>query len=369
MYGPWAEIHLGRLKANFLGLSELVGGAKVLAVVKADGYGHGIVPVARALAEAGVYGFAVVLLQEALVLREAGLEQPILHMGRLDPDTVDLYSRHNIRLSLHTLEDIELLAKRQAAGGPEVITHLKVDTGMGRLGVPYEDAVTALEAIKLHSGFPLEGIFTHFATADEADQSYLRYQLTRFSQFVHLVRKLGLDVEYFHAANSAAIVRESGSHFNMVRPGLLLYGATPSVNVQPPFEPLPVMDLMAPLVLKRDLKRGTPVGYGREYHAPKKTRTGVLQIGYADGLPIALSGKGFAGLNGKVYPLIGRMSMDMCNIGLEMDDPRDGTQAQLWGQADDPRLRVENQARLAGTNPYELLVRIGGRVERKYVED
>ncbi len=369
MYGPWAEIHLGRLKANFQGISALVGGAKVLAIVKADGYGHGMVPVARALAEAGVYGFGVALLQEALILREAGLEQPILHMGRLAPDTIDLYSQHKIRSSIHTLEDIELLAKRQAAGGPEIVTHLKVDTGMGRLGVPYEEAVTVLETIKRHAGFPLEGIFTHFATADEADLSYLNYQLTRFSQFVHLVRKMGLEVEYFHAANSSAIIRESGSHFNMVRPGLLLYGVIPSANVQPPFEPLPVMDLKAPLVMTRDLKRGMPVGYGREYHAPKKTRTGVLQIGYADGLPVALSGKGFAGLNGKVYPLIGRVSMDMCNIGLEKDEPDDGAQAQLWGLAEDSRLRVENQARLAGTNPYELLVRIGGRVERKYVEN
>lgn len=369
VYEPWAEIHLGRLKANFKQVSKLVGGAKVLAVVKADGYGHGMVPVARALAEAGTYGFGVALLPEALALREAGLKLPILHMGRFEPEDLSLYTRHDILPSIQALTDIRLLADSHAASGREFTAHLKVDTGMGRLGVPYDEAVQALEEIKRQPGINLEGIFTHFATAGEADQSYLRYQLLRFSQFVHLVRKIGLEVEYFHAANSSAIVNDSASHFNMVRPGLLLYGVSPSPDVQPPFEPLPVMDLRAPVVLIRDLQRGTPVGYGREYRAPKKTRTAVLQIGYADGLPVSLSGRGFTAMDGRVYPLIGRISMDLCNIELAGDHPSVGTSALLWGQTDDPRLRVEHQAQRAGTIAYELLVRIGNRVKRSYVED
>ncbi len=347
----------------------MVGGAKVLAVVKADGYGHGMVPVARALAEAGVFGFGVALLPEALALREAGLKQPVLHMGRFDPEDLSLYTRHDILPSIQALTDIQVLADSYAAGGSEITAHLKVDTGMGRLGVPYDDAVQALEEIKGQPGINLEGIFTHFATAGEADQSYQRYQLVRFGQFVHLVRKMGLEVEYFHAANSNAIVNDAASHFNMVRPGLLLYGVAPSPHVRPPFEPLPVMDLKAPVVLLRDLQRGTPVGYGREYRAPKKTRTAVLQIGYADGLPVSLSGRGHVALDGRVYPLIGRISMDLCNIELAGDHPSVGTSALLWGLADDPRLRVEHQAQRAGTIAYELLVRIGNRVKRSYVED
>ena len=369
VHEPWAEIHLGRLKSNFKEISRLVGASKVLAVVKADGYGHGMVPVARALAEAGVFGFGVALLPEALALRQAGLKQPVLHMGRFDPDDLPLYTRHGITPSIQSLTDIQLLADSHAAGGQEFTAHLKVDTGMGRLGVPYEEAVQALEDIKEQPGINLEGIFTHLATAGEADQSYLSYQLVRFNQFIHLVRKIRLEVEYFHAANSSAIIKDSSSHFNMVRPGLLLYGVSPSPDVRPPFEPLPVMDLKAPLVLTRDLKRGTPVGYGRDYRAPKNTRTAVLQIGYADGLPISLSGRGYAAMEGRVYPLIGRISMDLCNIDLAGDQPAVGTAALLWGLADDPRLRVEHQAQRAGTIPYELLVRIGNRVGRRYVEN
>ena len=357
------------MKANFRRLSEHVGHAKVLAVVKADGYGHGLVAVAKALAEVGVHGFGVALLQEALELRKAGLREMILHMGRFDPHSLEAYVREEISLSLHSRHDIRDLAAHHAATGCEYAVHLKIDTGMTRLGASYEAGVAALEEVKNHPCIHLEGLWTHFATADEADQSYLRYQLVRFTQFVHMARKLHLEVEFFHAANSGALVRDSASHFNMVRPGLLLYGVRPSEHVQPPFEVLPVMDLKAPLVLVRDIARGTPVGYGRTCRAPEATRTGVLQIGYADGVPLALSGKGCVQLGGRVYPIMGRVSMDLCNVDLGGDEPAVGAEALVWGLSDDPRLRVEHQARLAETIPYELLVRVGARVERRYVED
>lgn len=341
----------------------------MLAIVKADGYGHGIIPISRALAEAGVYGFGVATLREALDLHQAGLEQMILHMGRFDLQSLAAYRQHDIRLSLHSLEDIKSLTAHHEATGSEYVVHMKVDTGMTRLGIPYEAAVEAMEQVKKHAFIHLEGIWSHFATADEADLSYLRYQLVRFTQFVHMARKLRLEVEYFHVANSSALVRDPNSHFNMVRPGLLLYGVRPSEHVQPPFEILPVMDLKAPLVKVQDIPRGTPVGYGREYRAPEETKTGVLQIGYADGVPLALSNKGHVQLGDAVYPMMGRVSMDLVNINLGRDVRQVGEEALIWGLSDDPRLRVEYQARLADTIPYELLTRIGTRVERHYVED
>ncbi len=369
MFCPRADIHLGRLKANFHHLSEHVGNAKVLAVVKADGYGHGIVPVSKALVEAGVYGLGVAVLQEALELRRAGLRQLILHLGRFDPQWLDTFVKEDIRLSLHSVEDIRALAAHHDSTGSEYAAHLKVDTGMTRLGVPYEAAIAALEEVKQHPFIRLEGIWTHFATADEAEQSYLRYQLVRFTQFVHMARKLGIDVEFFHAANSSAIFQDPESHFNMVRPGLVLYGGQPSDYVKTPFELLPVMDLKAPLVMVKDVSRGTPIGYDREYHAPRDMKTGVLQIGYADGLPLAHSNRGFVQLGGKIYPFVGRISMDLCNIDLKGDEPEIGEEALVWGLSDDPRLCIEYQAGIAGTIPYELLVCIGRRVERRYVDD
>ena len=369
MFCPRADIHLGRLKANFRHLSEHVGNAKVLAVVKADGYGHGIVPVSKALVEAGVYGLGVAVLQEALELRKAGLRQMVLHLGPFDPQWLDTFVREDIRLSLHSVEDIRALAAHHEATGSEYVVHLKVDTGMTRLGIPYESAVEALEEVKQHPFIRLEGIWTHFATAGEAEQSYLRYQLVRFTQFVHMARKLDIDVEFFHAANSSAIFQDPESHFNMVRPGLVLYGAKPSENVTTPFELLPVMDLKAPLVMVKDVPCGAPIGYGRTYHAPRDMKTGALQIGYADGLPLACSNQGFVQLGGKVYPVVGRISMDLCNIDLEGSEPKIGEEALVWGLSDDPRLRVEYRASIAGTIPYELLVCIGKRVERRYVDD
>ncbi|MCK4577271.1 MAG: alanine racemase [Candidatus Marinimicrobia bacterium] len=369
MYGPVAEIHLGRLAANYHNIQQLVGNAKVLAVVKANGYGHGMIPVARRLAVEGVHGFGVAILQEALELRSAGIRNMILHMGRFDPDHIGLYVQQDIRLTIQDLADIEHLAKFNAATGHEVVAHLKVDTGMGRLGVPYEQALEALEGIAAQSAIRLEGIFGHFATAGEEDQSFMRYQLVRFTQLVHNTRKLNLNVEYFHTANSSAIVNDPESHFNMVRPGLLLYGALPSLDVKPPFEPQPVMDLKAPLVLKKEIRRGMPVGYGRVFRAPQDTRVGTLQIGYADGLQVALAGKYAVELAGKAFNLIGRVSMDTCNIDLGTADPECGEMALIWGLGSDRQLRVEQLAELARTISYELLVNTGTRVERVYVED
>jgi alanine racemase len=311
----------------------------------------------------------VAVLQEALALRDAGLEPMILHMGRFNPQSLDIYLEQNIRASLHSLEDIQALVDHHQTHGEEFAVHMKVDTGMTRLGISYDDAVKALETIKEHPFIHLEGLWTHFATADEADQSYLRYQLVRFNQFVHMARKLHIEVDFFHAANSSAIVQDDTSHFNMVRIGLLLYGVRSSEHIQPPFEVQPVMDLKAPLVKVRDIKRGTPVGYGRAYRTPEDGRTGVLQIGYADGVPVSLSNKGFVQLGGKIYTIMGRVSMDLCNIKLDDDVPQIGEEALIWGLSDDPRLSVEHQARLAETIPYELLVRVGSRVERKYVEE
>ncbi|UCH09623.1 MAG: alanine racemase [Fidelibacterota bacterium] len=369
IFVPRADIYLNRLKNNLRGVSKHVGNAKVLAIVKADGYGHGVVPVSRALAEGGAHGFGVAVLQEALALREAGLEQMILHMGRFDPRSLDIYASQNIRASIHSLEDIQALVDHREASGEELAVHMKVDTGMTRLGISYDDAVEALETIKKHPFIHLEGLWTHFATADEADQSYLRYQLVRFNQFVHMARKLHIDIDFFHAANSSAIVQDDTSYFNMVRIGLLLYGVRSSEHIQPPFEVQPVMDLKAPLVKVRSIKKGTPIGYGRTYRTPEDGRTGVLQIGYADGMPVSLSNKGFVQLGGKTYPIMGRVSMDLCNIKLDEDVPPIGEEALIWGLSDDPRLSVEHQARLAETIPYELLVRVGSRVERNYVEE
>ncbi len=336
-----------------------------MAAVKADAYGHGMLPVATALAQAGTTAFGVATLAEAVELQSAGLEPFILHLGRFEADHLDDYVQQDLRLSIHALEDIEILEAAHGASGAEFTAHLKIDTGMTRLGVPYEQGVEALERIKELPFIKLEGLYSHFATADEAEQSYLRYQLIRFTQFAHMTKKISLQVDYFHTANSAAILQDAASHFNMVRPGLLLYGAVPAAHLQLPFELQPVMDLWAPVVLNRLLAKGTPIGYGREYRAPKKGRTAVLQMGYADGLPVALSNQGLVEIAGEVRPILGRISMDLCNIDIAGMSVKLADRALVWGMGN-KAVRVEQQALRAGTIPYELLTGLGKRVVRIY---
>ncbi|MFC1481032.1 alanine racemase [Candidatus Neomarinimicrobiota bacterium] len=367
MYVPQAKIHLNRLVHNYNSVKKIVGGAGVMAVVKADAYGHGMLPISMALAEAGTTAFGVATLTEALDLKKAGLTPFILHMGRFEPDRLNEYVEHDLRLSIQALEDIDILESAHAANGAEFIAHLKIDTGMTRMGVPYEQGVEALERINALPFIKLEGLYSHFATADEAEQSYLRYQLIRFTQFAHMTRKMGMQVDYFHTANSAAILQDAASHFNMVRPGLLLYGAVPAGHLDLPFEPKPVMDLWAPVVLNRQLAKGTPIGYGREYRAPEKGETAVLQIGYADGFPVSLSNKGLVEINGQIRQILGRISMDLSNIDITGMDVKLGERALVWGMGSET-VRIEQQALRAGTIPYELLTGLGKRVVRIYVK-
>ncbi len=338
-----------------------------MAIVKADGYGHGMVPIAQELAHAGATAFGVANLAEALELQAAGLAPFILQLGRFEADCLNEYVEHKLRLSIHSLDDIDILESAHTATGAEFIAHLKIDTGMTRLGVPYEQGVEALERLKTLPFIKLEGLYSHFATADDAEQSYLRYQLIRFTQYAHMAKKIGLKVDYLHTANSAAILQDAASHFNMVRPGLLLYGVVPQAHLKLPFVPQPVMDLWAPVVLNRELAKGTPIGYGREFRAPNAGATAVLQMGYADGLPMALSNKGLVEIGGQVRPIQGRISMDLCNIDVAEMSVKLAEQALVWGMGD-AAVNVLQQALRAGTIPYELLTGIGKRVAKVYVK-
>lgn len=369
IYKARAEIHLGRLKANYRNLSKAVGNAAIMAIVKADGYGHGMASVARALVDEGVTAFGVATFDEALDLRAVIPKPMILHCGRFDPADLPQYVDQKIRPSVESLDDIDYLQQFHDKVGYEIAVHLKIDTGLGRLGVPYDDGVIAMERLAEMPYVTLEGLYSHFATSGEAELSYLRYQQVRFNQFVHLSRKMKMPIQYYHLANSAAMMMDMESRFNMVRAGILLYGVNPSPAVELNFELEPVMDLMAPLVLVKDVPKGTPVGYGRIFRAPEPTKVGTILLGYADGLPVNLANCGLVEINGDLKSIIGRLSMDLTTLDLGGQDYEIGTQVHIWGKGVDPRIRVEHLATLAGTIPYALIVSVGNRVERIYKDD
>lgn len=367
---------------------RLAGGRRVVGVVKADAYGHGAAPVARALVAAGCPALATWSVEEAALLRDAGIRVPLLvFRGVLDAEDAAEAVARDLTCALHDVEGLGRLAEaaRRRGAGPAAV-HVEVDTGMRRMGVAPAEAVDLLVRAAGEPGVRLEGVMTHLARADEPDLEPSRAQLRELGRILAAARAQGVTPGCVHAANSAGLVvlaalEDAGPAQDAVRPGLLLYGAQPLAESGTmagggPEGPgrrvalRPVMTVEAPVVAVRRVRRGEAVGYAARYRAGRDTRVATLGMGYADGIPIAATGRGGAWIAGRRVPFAGRVSMD--SVGLEVGDlpVRVGDRAVLFG-AEAPGkpavLSVDEAAEAAGTLAYELLVRIGARVRRAYV--
>lgn len=345
----------------------------MIAVIKADAYGHGAAPVARALAAAGCRQLATWSAGEAVALREAGIELPLLVLaGPRDAAEADELVARGLTAVLHDAGGrAALAAAARRRGGERVPVHVEVDTGMRRMGVPFEAAESFAADTAREPALALAGVMTHLARADEPDLEPSREQLRAFAEVVGALRKRGVAPGCVHAANSAGLValadlEKDGPPQDAVRPGLMLYGAQPRAELR--CELRPVMSLRAPVVALRRVRRGEAVGYAALYRARADTRIATLALGYADGVPISTSGRGSVWLAGALRPIAGRVSMDY--VGVEVGDaPVElGQTAVVFGSetAGGPAvLPVEEAARSAGTISYELLVRVGTRVHRE----
>ena len=365
----WAEIRLDNLEHNYHVLRALAPQSKFLGVVKANAYGHGAVEVATKLQQLGADYLAVACLNEAIELRGAGITMPILILGATPAEFAPQVVEHHLTQAVFTPELAQALSQAAQAQGKTAKIHVKLDTGMSRLGILAHDPAQAareVDALCALPGLEAEGIFTHFANAD-GDEGYTMEQFTRFLDTLDLLEHTyGRTFALRHCAASAAVLNFPCTHLDMVRPGIALYGHLPDPSCQgmDDGQLRPVMTLKTRVAAVRALPGGTPVSYGcTQTVGAEGGRVAVLPVGYADGLHRVLSGQGSVLVGGKPRPILGRVCMDMCMVALQPEDQVSvGDEVELFGQS----LPVEDMAQLAGTIPYELLCAVSPRVPRLY---
>ncbi|MDR1588702.1 MAG: alanine racemase [Oscillospiraceae bacterium] len=360
----WAEIDLGAVEHNYRAIrARLSVGAKFLGIVKADAYGHGAVQVSRALERAGCDYLGVACLSEAMQLREAGIELPILILGHTPREYTRLLLEHGITQTVCGLD--AALAYSAAALGRRLRVHIKLDTGMGRLG---EWQPAEPEKAMALPGLDIEGIFTHFAESESDDATFTRGQLASFLATVEaLEKKTGRVFKIKHCANSGAVINYSDAYLDMIRPGIALYGCYPG-HATGGVELRPAMSLRSRVMQVKRIRRGDTVSYGRRYAARDDSVIAVLPAGYADGLHRALSGKLEFLINGARAPQIGAICMDACMADVTgIPGVAEGSVATLLGADGGGRITAGELAELAGTVPNEILTSISARVPRIYL--
>jgi len=362
----WAEIDLDAVEHNVRAFSRHVGEqVEVIAVVKANAYGHGAIPVGKAALAAGATWLAVHRAIEGVELRRAGITAPILVMGYTPPSGAAMMVAWDLTPSVTTLEFAQALSAQASANGKRIPIHVKVDTGMSRYGLMPPEVVPFLQAVGGLPGLSLEGLFTHFATADSADAAGALAQLAIFQRALAAAREAGFSPPVVHAANSAATMRLPQAYFNAVRSGVALYGLQPSVEWTAPFEIQPVLSLKSLVARVRRLPAGAGIGYGFTYVTKEPATVALAPIGYGDGYHRVLSNQGVVLVGGQRAPLLGRVSMDQIVVdvshisGVQMDD-----EVVLIGRQGTEHIRAEEVARMAGTINYEVTTALLPRVAR-----
>lgn len=360
----WVEVNLDYIKENVQEMkSRLPEDVTLMAVVKANGYGHGDVQVAQAAIKGGATYLAVAILDEALALRQKGMEVPILVLGASRPENVKIAAENNITLTVFQKQWLEG-AKSFLEKDEKIKIHLKLDTGMGRIGIRHKEEVRSIEELILRDErFQLEGVFTHFATADAADDAYFKMQLQRFRE---LISVFSSPLSLVHTSNSAAAIRYPASYFNGVRFGIAMYGLAPSDEMKKdiPFPLKEAFSLKTRLVHVKKLKRGERISYGGTYEAKEEEWIGTLPIGYADGWLRKLQGQEVL-IQGMRFPIVGRICMDQCMIRLPKEYPV-GTAVTLIGKEGKEEIPIDEIAARLDTINYEIPCMISSRVPRVY---
>ncbi|MFM8322976.1 MAG: alanine racemase [Chloroflexota bacterium] len=364
----WAEIDLGAIAHNVKAYQTHVGPrVRVIAVVKANAYGHGAVPVAQAALRAGAAMLAVHRLSEAIELRQAGIAAPVLIMGYTPPDGADRVVEHHLTPSLITPEFAQALSDRAAAAGQVIPVHIKVDTGMSRYGLLPDETAPFAAWLRSLPGLQIEGLFTHFATADWADSSYVLGQLQLFNQVRQAVAAADVPIAIAHAANSAGAMRYPEAYLDAVRPGIAMYGMDPSDEWPPVFEIRPALSLKSTVSRVRLLPEGAGVSYSRTHVTRRPTLAALVPVGYGDGFHRILSSKAEVLIRGQRCPIMGRVCMDQFVVDASAaPDVAQDDEVVLVGAQGGQRIRAEEVARLAGTINYEVTTSLLPRVARFY---
>jgi alanine racemase len=364
----WTEIDLGRLRHNLhLIRHDLPRAVKLLAVVKDEAYGHGALDVARIALEEGAWGFGLSTLEEATHLRDAGITAPLLLLGERQEAELEWCVAHNLTVCINEPHNVRALARLAASFEKRVPVHLKINTGMSRYGVRWDEALPLIEQILAEKSLVLEGAMTHFAMSDETDKTFANLQFTRFSNVLRELEQANIPLKLRHCCNSGGFLDLPHAHLDMVRVGILMHGVFPSTVCRRIAGIEPVMSVKARIAAIQKLKPGDVVGYGMRYTAASERRIAVLPIGYGDGFP-RVRNDGCALIHGRRAPLVGGVAMDAITV-----DITDIPQAQMWdeavimGRQGGEEITVRDVARLKNTVTYDVLTNWRLRLRRKSV--
>lgn len=361
-----AIIDLGAVSHNVAEIRKKIGNERgLMAMVKADGYGHGAVEISRTALRSGADSLGVAISGEGQQLREAGIEVPILVVGLSPPEEAYKVIKFRLSQTVATVELLEALDSEAGKASTKVNVHVKVDTGMGRVGINPDDAVSFVRRVKDFRNLNLEGIFSHFPSSDERDKTFSMGQLQLFNQVISNLQLAGIEVPQKHMANSGAVLDLPQSYYDMVRPGIMLYGIYPSSEVSRSIKLRPAMTFKTKVAQVKVVPPGTPISYGRTFITNKKTTVATLPVGYEDGYNRLLSNRGEVLIKGHRAPVIGNVCMDMCMIDASgVEDVRPGDEVVLFGE--DPP--VWEFATKIGTIPNEVVCAVSKRVPRLYIQ-
>jgi alanine racemase len=362
----WAEVNLTRLEQNLAAIKQKVAPAKVMLVVKANAYGHGLVEVSKALAAKADY-VGVAVLEEGILLRKLGVTAPIIVLGGIWHDQIPQYLQNSLTLAASSVERLGQIDAMAGQMGVKAKVHLKIDTGMERIGIHYYSAHLLQEAALRCQNVDVEGVFSHFANADSADLAHARLQLERFNEVLRFYERHSLPMPIRHIANSAAVLQLPESCLDMVRPGIMLYGVYPSPDVPHSIKVEPVLAWKSRVVYFKVVKPGHAVSYGSTWQSDHEVRVVTIPVGYGDGYFRSMSNRAKVIIRGKKYPQVGSICMDQLMINLEWNSAYNGDEVILLGEAEGERITVEDLAEWAGTVPYEILTNINTRVPRVYM--
>jgi alanine racemase len=366
------EVNLARLTENYQAIQQAVAPAAVMPILKANAYGHGLVEVARHFDSLGVPYLGVAFLEEGMLLREYGVTTPILILGGILGNQVPLFLEYDLTLTASSIEKLTQTNDAARAMGKTAKVHLKIDTGMERIGVHYYNAAELLETALACDYCQVEGVFSHFANSDAADLASARVQLERFSEVLSFYERRGLPYPVRHIANSGAILQLPESHFDMVRAGILLFGVYPSTEVRRSIPVRPALSWKSQVVYFKVVQPGHPVSYGSTWQSDHMTRVVTIPVGYGDGYFRSLSNRSEVIIRGKRYPVVGRVCMDQMMVNIEWETAYNGDEVVLIGESKDAfgevvAINCNDLAQWAGTIPYEILTNINTRVPRIYL--
>ena len=346
-------------------------GVSMISVIKTDGYGHGSVQIARMLeAKDYIWGYAVATLDEAALLRKGGIEKPILVLGCIFPDQWETAIRQEVRFTLYTREMAEGISETARRLDKTAYVHIKLDTGMSRLGfLIQEESADTIKAISCLPRLSLEGLYTHFAKADETDKTFTEKQIRDYLWMKERLEGKGVVFQYYHCSNSAGIIDVKEANLDLVRAGISTYGLYPSEEVIKENVPLkPALELLSHVAHVKWVEEGTPVSYGSTYITKRRTKIATIPVGYGDGYPRSLSNKGYVLIHGKKAPILGRVCMDQFMVdATEIEDVKFGDPVTLVGRNGEEHLPVEVLSDLSGRFNYEFVCDLGKRIPREFI--